>query len=84
MERVWWLKSPEEGSASYLDSTISFDVDLDIMEGLVLFTPLEGGPTKAMLLVVAVRSSAVGEDHHYLVNRLRVRGKKILPIKLNF
>jgi len=63
------FKSPE--GTAYLDSAISFDVDLDITEGAVLLTPLEGGSTEAMLLVEAVRSPTVGVDHHHLVNCLR-------------
>jgi hypothetical protein len=68
---MWFKAESPEGSA-YLDLTIEFDVDLDIMKGAVLLTPLEGGSTEAVLLVEAIRSSTVGEDHHNLVNGLRV------------
>lgn len=70
------FKSPE-GSA-YLD-LFGFDMDLDISEGAVRLTPLESGSTEAVLLVEAIRCSTVGEDHHKLVNCLRVGGEKILP-----
>jgi len=64
------FKSPE--GSTYLDSAISYNVDLDIMESIVFLTPLEGGSTEAMLLVEAVRSPTVGVDHHHFVNCLRV------------
>jgi hypothetical protein len=58
--------------------TLEFDVELDIMEGAVLLTPLECGSTEAMLSVEPIRSSTVGEEHHNLVNCLRIGGEKIL------
>ena len=64
------FKSPE--GSPYFDATFDFDVELDIMKGVVVLTPLKGGSREAVLLVEAIRSSAVGKEHHNLVNRLRV------------
>lgn len=54
-------------------------MDLDIIIGAIVFTPLEGGSAEAVLSVEAIRGSTVGKEHHDLVNRLRVLRKKILP-----
>jgi len=55
-----------------LESTISADVDLGVDEGAVVLEPLEGVARVAVLLVVAIGSSTVGEEDHDLVNGFRV------------
>jgi hypothetical protein len=70
------FKSPE-GSA-YLDTTFSYDVELDVDKGVVVLTQFKGSSTIAILLVKAIRSSTVGKEYHYFVNRLRILREKIL------
>ena len=45
----------------------------------VLFDKLEGSTGMAVLLMKTVGCASIREEHHNLVNRLRIMGEEILP-----
>ena len=61
-----------------LEALIRADVNLDVVEFALLVDPLEGMPGIAVLAVVAVRRSAVGEQDQDLVNGFGVLREVVL------
>lgn len=55
-----------------LEATISAHMDLDVVEFALLVDPLECVAGVAVFTVISIRSSAVGEQDHHLMDRLWV------------
>jgi len=55
-------------------------MELSVDEGTIILEPLEGMAGVTVHMVVTVRSSAIREENHDLVNGLWVLGKVVLRV----